>query len=620
VIIIFNYKMAKRKLDSVTAEGQGVPTTPAKKLAGILKTENSSGDSKTVAKSVTFPPPEELGQTLRLVAKGQLEEGDLSVVIGLLESLRGPSLVMWLEELQANITVLGRHKSEQMEGLVMELLKLRWADQEKSVVAAYKSFLVNLVSANTRYTKAAVKTLISNFKGGAMKSDSEVFKNTHAALKGLLAVSPVGARDEILDQMNVRFPFYKMPAYKQICYISAVVEMSGYVSGSREQVLCLLMEKLIKLDAHLSRDFIGDAYRIRDEEEGDLDNQVCALDLFMKVMFTYIQRETHVLEEFNHDKATPVVDIFMKIFSTHILPTFNIVHTQFLYLYLASLSPAICSRFLLENWRIFSNPNTPSVLRQTAMAYIASFLSRASFAPVTLVMSYLDRITNWTMTYIKSRESQSSGLDFMFTDLSSHGPFYSACQAIFYVFAFRHTELTMSETRMKTLQGMSWQSLVTSFLNPLRVCLPSVVRNFSAIARSYQLAYCNSIIMRNNRINLPVVGSLSQAGSKGKPMLLDCFFPFDPYLLEETREYVEKIYRPYTGEIIEESDEEEYSDDVESEEDVDTPDSGLGKKKRERIDSCRSSIGSCGRVRQDSVGCLNDLLMEDLVPASPGFH
>jgi len=612
--------MTKRKLDAVSAGDKGAQTAPVKKLAGILKTESSSGDSKSIVKTVTFPPPDELGQTLRLVAKGQLEEGDLSVVIGLLESLRGPSLVMWLEELQANITVLGTHKSEQMEGLVMELLKLRWADQDNAVVSAYKSFLVNLVSANIKYTKIAVKTLITNFKGAASKSDSDVFKNTHAALKGLLAVSPVGARDEILEQMNDRFPFYKMPAYKQICYISAVVEMSGYVEGSREQVLCLLMEKLIKLDAHLSRDFIDNAYRARDEEEVELDNQVCALDLFMKVMFTYIHRETHDLEDFNHDKATPVVDIFMKIFKTHILPTFNIVHTQFLYLYLASLSPTICARFLLENWRIFSDPNTPSVLRQTAMAYIASFLSRASFAPVSLVMSYLDRITNWTMTYIKSRESQSSGLDFMFTDLSRHGPFYSACQAIFYVFAFRHTELTMSETRMKTLQGMSWQSLITSFLNPLRVCLPSVVRNFSAIARSYQLAYCNSIILRNNRINLPVVGSLSQAGSKGKPMLLDCFFPFDPYLLEETREFVEKIYRPYTGEIIEESDDEEYSDDVESEEDVDTPDSGLGKKKRERMDSCRSSIGSCGRVRQDSVGCLNDLLMEDLVPASPGFH
>jgi len=614
--------MSKRKIDAIKGEGNNsVLSSPTKKLAGILKTENSFSDSKTktVSKTVTFPPPEELGQTLKLVAKGQLEEGDLSVVIGLLESLRGPSLVMWLEELQANITVLGRHKSEQMEGLVVELLKLRWADQEKAVVVAYKSFLVNLVSANTRYTKMAVKSLIGNFKGGTMKSDSEVFKNTHDALKGLLAVSPVGARDEILDQMNIRFPFYKMPAYKQICYISAVVEMSGYVADSREQVLSLLMERLIKLDAHLSRDFIDEAYRVQDEE-GELDNQVLALDLFMKVMFTYIQRETHVAEQFDHDKAMPVVNILMKIFSTHILPTFNIVHTQFLYLYLASLSPTICSRFLLENWRIFSNPNTPSVLRQTAMAYIASFLSRANFAPVTLVMSYLDRLTNWTLTYIKSRESQCGGLDFMFTDLSRHGPFYSACQAIFYVFAFRHTELTMSETRMKTLQGMSWQSLVTSFLNPLRVCLPSVVKTFSVIARSYQLAYCTSIIQRNSRINLPVVGSLSQAGSKGKPMLLDCFFPFDPYLLQETKNFVDNIYRPYTGEIIDESDEEEYGDEQSDEDDVDTPDSGLGKRRRERLDSSRLSTGSCGRVKRDSVGCLNDLLMEDLVQASTGFN
>ena len=31
-------------------------------------------------------------------------------------------------------------------------------------------------------------------------------------------------------------------------------------------------------------------------------------------------------------------------------------------------------------------------------------------------------------------------MDFMYTDLNHHGPFYAACQAIFYVFAFRHGE------------------------------------------------------------------------------------------------------------------------------------------------------------------------------------
>jgi len=605
--------MGKRKVEAVTE----AIASPSKKLAGILKTEKTP--AKVNNKSVTFPPPDELGETLKLLAKGQLDEGEVSLIIGLLENVRGPSLVMWLDAFQANITVLGRHKSDVIDGLVMELLKLKWADQGKGVVNAYKSFIMNLVSANTRYTRAAIKSLIGNFKGGVRESDSDVFKNTHDVLKGLLSVSPVGARDEILEQINLRFPFYKQAAYRQVCYISAVVEMSGYVADSRMQVLCMLMEKLIKLDANLSRDFIDDAYRSRDEEMGELNNEVLALDLFMKLMFTYIYGETHVLEEYNHDKAVPVVDCFMKIFSTHVLPTFNIVHTQFLYLYLASLSPTICSRFLLENWRIFSNPNTPSILRQTAMAYIASFLSRATFASVNLVMTYLDRITSWAMSYIRSRETQSSGLDFMYTDLNHHGPFYSACQAIFYVFAFRHTELTTSETRMKTLQGMSWQTLVTSHLNPLRVCLPGVVRNFSAIARGYQLAYCTSIIQRNSRINLPVVGSLSQASSKGKPLLLDCFFPFDPYLLEETKEYVGHIYRPYTGEFIADSDEEESSEDESEEDEVDTPDSGLGRKRRERMDSYRSSISSCGRIKRDSVGCLNDLLMQDLVPASPGF-
>ena len=39
-------------------------------------------------------------------------------------------------------------------------------------------------------------------------------------------------------------------------------------------------------------------------------------------------------------------------------------------------------------------------------------------------------------------------------------------------------------------------------------------------------------------------------GSKGKQVRFDSFFPFDPYLLEETRGFVEKIYRPYAGDIV----------------------------------------------------------------------
>ena len=198
-----------------------------------------------------------------------------------------------------------------------------------------------------------------------------------------------------------------------------------------------------------------------------------------------------------------------------------------------------------------------------------------------------------------------------------HGPFYSACQAIFYIFAFRHQELTATPKRLKAVQGLAWHSLVASGLNPLRVCLPGVVRNFSACARHYQLAYCQAVIERNNRINLPVVGSLS-SGASVKPLLLDCFFPFDPCLLPRVKPWVETHYLQYQGlqGILqtEEEDDEESSDEEEEDEENEEVNQGQEKvPRRKRQSSMRSSISSSGRSRQDSVGCLNELLMQDLV-------
>ena len=226
------------------------------------------------------------------------------------------------------------------------------------------------------------------------------------------------ARDELLAQVVAKFPFYKMPAYRQGCFVSAALEMVAYVPDSRDHILRLLVEKLIKLDAHLSRDHIDEAYRrnrdgVEDTAEdevkggggGGLDPQVHSLDLFMKLMFTYIDVETHSQEtgEFDPDKAKVVVDSLMRVFTSHVLPTFNILHTQFLFLYLTSLSPTISARFLADNWKIFTNINTPSILRQTAMAYIASYLSRAEHVGVATLLTYLEGITCWTLDYVRTR-------------------------------------------------------------------------------------------------------------------------------------------------------------------------------------------------------------------------
>ena len=87
--------MAKRKLEVIAPS-----TPPSKRLPGsILKTEKTPTSQK---KNVSFPPPAELSDTLKMFSRsdGVIDDADLSNMIGLVDTLKGQSLVMWLAELQ----------------------------------------------------------------------------------------------------------------------------------------------------------------------------------------------------------------------------------------------------------------------------------------------------------------------------------------------------------------------------------------------------------------------------------------------------------------------------------------------------------------------------------------
>jgi len=593
------------------SETPATPKTPLKdkRLSGILKAVGVN--SPRSPNRVTFPPPSNIRETL-----SNLDDDAVSSLVHQLESLQGASLVLWLEELTLSVSLLDRRpeRGQSVESLVAELLKIKWEDKEEEVAFAYIALLAHLVSACPCYTRAAVKSLFNRFKPAGERDkrsvDAIIFKRVHTALQCLLEVSPVGAREEALHLMAEVFPFFKLSPYRQVCFVSALLEMTSYIPDSRLRVLTIIVEKIIKLDAHLSREHVG-----REVKEGDKkDPMVETLDLLMKLMLTYINTNTHHEDKYDSKKSSDLVDCLLNIYTSHLLPTFNIVHTQYIIFYLANLDPEVTQRFLAVTWRAFSSPSSPSITRQTAMSYLASFLSRSAIVTPQQVLGHLNRLSSWAHSYVRARDSQDSGLDFMYTDLARHGPFYSACQAIFYIFAFRHQELTSTPKRLKAVQGLAWHSLVASGLNPLRVCLPGVVRNFSACARHYQLAYCQAVLERNNRINLPVVGSLS-SGASVKPLLLDCFFPFDPCLLPRVKPWVETHYLQYQGlqGILqtEEEDEEESSDEEEEEEEGCQKEAKVARRKRQS--SIRSSISSSGRSRQDSVGCLNELLMQDLV-------
>lgn len=68
--------------------------------------------------------------------------------------------------------------------------------------------------------------------------------------------------------------------------------------------------------------------------------------------------------------------------------------------------------------------------------YEASEVDLVFLFPST-VKSCLDLLVNWLHIYLNKQDSGTKA----FCDVAFHGPFYSACQAVFYTFVFRHEQL-----------------------------------------------------------------------------------------------------------------------------------------------------------------------------------
>lgn len=71
---------------------------------------------------------------------------------------------------------------------------------------------------------------------------------------------------------------------------------------------------------------------------------------------------------------------------------------------------------------------------------VSSFLMQPITPTLSLsstVKSCLDLLVNWLHMYLNNQDSGTKA----FCDVALHGPFYSACQAVFYTFVFRHKQL-----------------------------------------------------------------------------------------------------------------------------------------------------------------------------------
>ncbi|KAL4659059.1 RNA polymerase I-specific transcription initiation factor RRN3-like [Arapaima gigas] len=496
----------------------------------------------------------------------KFRQGDMSDYELLKHQLADPDIkdaqiVNWLQELRSCVNLL----TKDHEQLVNAALQLPWLGRSAGVVEEYMAFLGNLVSAQTVYLRSCLKTIVSNFTPGRVVihegdvniSDSDDddehlprnFDLCHQALQMTARYVPSTARF-LMPILCENFPFMTKSSRTLECYVHNLLRVTVYFPALRREILELVISRMLKLDVSVGatyssprswqEDDDGSPRGLGEQEELGVNAHPVAerLDTLMSVLLAYIKDVSHSI--FQLERTKELYRDLVCVFDKLLLPTHACSHVQYALFYLCSFRLGLAEAFLEHLWKLLQSPSQPAILRQAAASYIGSFLARAKFVPVVTVKACLDLLVPWLHRYIDSQDSGS------FCDVMLHGPFYSACQAVFYTFVFRHQAILERNMRkgLAYLQGLNLERIVMSHLNPLKVCLPAITNIFATITRNYQLVFCYTVIERNNRLQLPTVRS-SQGGisQHTDTNLLDSFFPFDPYLLKRSGMVISPLYQ-----------------------------------------------------------------------------
>ncbi|XP_036135409.1 RNA polymerase I-specific transcription initiation factor RRN3 isoform X2 [Molossus molossus] len=523
--------------------------------------------------------------------------------------IKDDQIINWLLEFRSSIMYLTRD----FEQLINILLRLQWLNRSQTVVEEYLAFLGNLVSAQTVFLRPCLSMIASHFvpprvvikEGDVDVSDSDdeddnlpaTFDTCHRALQIIARYVP-STPWFLMPILVEKFPFVRKSERTLECYVHNLLRISVYFPTLRHEILELVIEKLLKLDVNASRQDIEDAEEIAtqtgrgtDATEGlfNMDEDEVTehetkadperlsqmvhpvaerLDILLSLLLSYIKDVCYVDGKIDINKTKDLYRDLIIIFDKLLLPTHASCHVQFFMFYLCSFKLGFAEAFLEHLWKKLQDPNNPAIIRQAAANYIGSLLARAKFIPLITVKSCLDLLVNWLHIYLNNQDSGTKA----FCDVALHGPFYSACQAVFYTFVFRHKQLLSGNLKegLRYLQSLNFERIVMSQLNPLKICLPSVVNFFAAITSKYQLVFCYTIIERNNRQMLPVIRSTAGGDSvQTCTNPLDTFFPFDPCVLKRSKKFIDPLYqiwedmsaeelqefkKPITKEVVEDED------------------------------------------------------------------
>jgi RNA polymerase I-specific transcription initiation factor RRN3 len=289
------------------------------------------------------------------------------------------------------------------------------------------------------------------------------------------------------------------------------------------------------------RELAGDDDVLADDGETAADK----LDALMLLSFKFLRSVAP-------DTCTVVFEALWHGFDRTILRTYQSRHVQYLLFYFCGLHPHLAQTFLGRLLEHALSPTRDLVVRQAAIAYVASFVARAVASDMLCTMRSLKTLTNWIHGYIQQNPGEPN--------LLQHLGFYAVCQATFYMLCFRIGDLLAAEEGEAFIATLKLETMVSSRLKPLQIVLRHISSQFTKTMRTRGILYCEQYTRRSSVAGAWGEGAVVTHGDgvDGTQALED-FFPFDPYELHRSKGFLEGMYREWVGGVdvdVDESDSE----------------------------------------------------------------
>ena len=430
------------------------------------------------------------------------------------------------------------------------------------------------------------------------------------ALKYLLRLIP-SASGTLAPILSAKFPFSEETKKVHMSYINSLIRVIHYAPELKAEIFALITERLVKIDVQMQTDLddlddevaaaIVQAISLqpdRIDEDGDMDDEDSDTDSVtsddslddeasrIKEVQGNVEKMDAILDTLfsiynpyfsdpNSVLAQSMFDTLLSHFRNIILPTYRSRHTQFLLFRFAQTSEHLVDTFAGECVELAFKSGRPAVLKQSAAAYLASFVARGARVPPHVVRDVFDYIGTCLDTIRDENEQTCRG-----PDLQRYGTFYATTQALLYIFCFRWRDLLVSsdddddefdEDDPMAIQHLEWHAgvkelltrTILSKLNPLKICATPIVEEFARIASRLEFMQVYPLLDANKRIRLSqytlgaggngvlresaFIGGKKTDGEEESWHMLDAYFPFDPYQLPVSRRWIASDYVEWKG-------------------------------------------------------------------------